>query len=400
MTMMERTIGFFTRRGRLPGLYVLLAVAASLAACARTQYNNYLIFKSSFPDLLDGRDLYIVHAGQHYDIYKYSPAFALFCGVFAWTPDWLGLIGWNLLNALVLFSAIRAIRLLNERQKAFVLLFAAIELLTNLQNSQSNGLMAGLMIWAYNGFEDGRVGRAALFVVLAAFIKPFGLVAAALFLLYPRRIRFGLVLAGWSALLAVVPIVVTSPGVLWLQYESWLALLRADQARCLGLSVAGGMQAWFGLAPDKSLIVVVGAALFCLAYLNRKAWSEPGFRLLLLASALIWVIIFNHMAESPTFIIAVSGVGLWYVSQERNTVNLVLLLSVFVLTCLSPTELFPAAVRSGFMVPWRLKVLPCILVWVKILYDQLAYVPRSRDQLCTPAASEPVRSTNSTYEPR
>ena len=388
MTASKRIIAFVARRGTLLGLYILLAVAAALVAYAwggqadaSTHYNNFLIFKSSFSDLLAGRDLYATHAGQHYDIYKYSPAFALFCGVFAWMPDWLGLVCWNLLNALAVFSAIRAIRPLNEGQKAFVLLFVAIELFTNLQNSQSNGLMAGLMIWAYNGLEDGRVGRAALFVALAASIKPFGLVAAALFLLYPKRIRFGIHLAGWSALLAVVPVVVTSPRVLWLQYESWLALLRADQARCLGLSVAGGMQAWFGLVPDKMLIVLAGAVLFCLAYLNRKAWQQPGFRLLLLASALIWVVIFNHMAESPTFIVAVSGVGLWYVSQERSRLDLVLLLSVFVLTCLSPTELFPAAVRAGVMVPWRLKVLPCILVWVKILYDQLAYAPRGAGRL-------------------
>jgi hypothetical protein len=58
-----------------------------------------------------------------------------------------------------------------------------------------------------------------------------------------------------------------------------------------------------------------------------------------------------------------------------------LLLSVFVLTCLSPTELFPEAVRAGVMVPWRLKVLPCILVWVKILYDQLAYAPTGAGRL-------------------
>lgn len=380
MAARGRSLAFITRPGTLLVLYAALAVAASLAAYAQggraiagTHYNNYLIFKSSFSDLLAGRDLYVLHPGPHYDIYKYSPAFALFCGLFAWLPDGLGLVGWNLLNALVLFSAIRSIRCLSAAKQAFVLLFVAIELLTNLQNSQSNGLLAGLMIRAYTDLEDGRAGRSALFVALAAFIKPFGLVAAALFLLYRKRARFCLALTAWIAALAVVPLVATSPRTLLSQYRSWLGVMQVDHARSLGLSVAGGLKTWFGLAPDKTLIALVGVALFGSAYLNRKAWREPGFRLLLLASVLVWVVIFNHMAESPTFIIAVSGVGLWYASRERGRFDLGLLLAVLVLTSLSPTELFPVAVRRDIMVPWRLKALPCILVWMKILYEQLTY---------------------------
>jgi hypothetical protein len=382
MTIRQRIVAFGTRPGAQWGLYALLAVAASLIAyawggqaTASTHFNNYLIFKTSFPDLLAGRDLYVTHAGPHYDLYKYSPVFALSCGVFVAMPDWLGLLLWNLLNAGVLFSAIRAIPRLSEGQKAFVVLFVALELLTNMQNAQSNGLMAGLMIRAHNGLEGGRVGRAALFVALAAFLKPFGLVAAALFVLYPRRTRFCLALAGWAIVLAVLPVVATPPRTLLMQYASWYAMLQADYARSLGLSVAGGLEAWLGLVPDKRLVALTGAALFGLAYLNRRAWEQPGFRLLLLASVLVWAVIFNHKAESPTFVIAVSGVGLWYVAQRRNTLDLVLLLFVFVLTSLSPTDLFPAGVRSGVILHWRLKALPCILVWVKILYDQLAFAP-------------------------
>jgi hypothetical protein len=39
-------------------------------------------------------------------LYKYSPAFALFMAPFAMLSDFFGLPLWNLLNALVLLSAI------------------------------------------------------------------------------------------------------------------------------------------------------------------------------------------------------------------------------------------------------------------------------------------------------
>jgi len=34
---------------------------------------------------------------------------------------------------------------------------------------------------------------------------------------------------------------------------------------------------------------------------------------------------------------------------------------------------FPPGIRTGFLVPLRMKVLPCMLVWTKMLFDQLAY---------------------------
>ncbi|RME20836.1 MAG: hypothetical protein D6800_12755, partial [Candidatus Zixiibacteriota bacterium] len=42
-----------------------------------THYNNYLIFKYSFLNLLAGKNLYVTHPEQYYDLFKYSPTFAL-----------------------------------------------------------------------------------------------------------------------------------------------------------------------------------------------------------------------------------------------------------------------------------------------------------------------------------
>ena len=52
--------------------------------------------------------------------------------------------------------------------------------------------------------------------------------------------------------------------------------------------------------------------------------------MLLLASIMIWVVIFNHRAESPTFIIAITGVALWYYAQQQKPENYVLLVLAFV----------------------------------------------------------------------
>ena len=43
-----------------------------------TFYENYVIFKNSFPHFLQGLNPYATYFAEQWDVYKYSPAFALF----------------------------------------------------------------------------------------------------------------------------------------------------------------------------------------------------------------------------------------------------------------------------------------------------------------------------------
>jgi hypothetical protein len=81
------------------------------------------------------------------------------------------------------------------------------------------------------------------------------------------------------------------------------------------------------------------------------------------------MVIFNHKAESPTFIIATAGIFLWFFISRKSVTNLVLLMVAVVFTSLAATDLFPAFVRDRIFEPYVVKVVPCILVWVKILAD-------------------------------
>ena len=45
-----------------------------------------------------------------------------------------------------------------------------------------------------------------------------------------------------------------------------------------------------------------------------------------------------------------------------------LLIFAFILTSLSPTDLFPRFIRNEVIVPYALKVLPCIVIWLRIQY--------------------------------
>jgi hypothetical protein len=81
------------------------------------------------------------------------------------------------------------------------------------------------------------------------------------------------------------------------------------------------------------------------------------------------MIIFNHKAESPTFVIALSGIAIWFFSQKKNYLNIILVVFAFILASLSPTDIFPAFLRKNIVIPYVLKAVPCILIWAKIIYE-------------------------------
>jgi hypothetical protein len=337
-------------------------------------YKNFLIFRQSFFHLVQHTNLYALYPDLDLDYFKYSPTFALLMAPFSILPDFFGLLLWNLLNGLVLFWGIYHLPMIRNKHRLFIVLFILIELITALQNSQSNSLIAGLIIMAFVFCERKNVAMATLCIVLSVFIKVFGLVAFAIFIFYPNKKKVILFTAIWSIVLLLLPLIVNSPSQLYWQYQNWLHLLHMDYSASLGLSAEGLLHNWFGIRA-KNLVILLGVILFCLPLLKFRLFSDTRFKLNFLASILIWIVIFNHKAESPTFIIAVTGVAIWFSTQRRSTGNQLLLLLVFILTILSPTDLFPRYIREHYVIPYDLKVLPCILVWLKLIADMMRYKP-------------------------
>ncbi|MCF2506891.1 DUF2029 domain-containing protein [Dyadobacter sp. CY107] len=336
-----------------------------------TTYNNYIIFKQSFFHLIERKDLYVHFVEEQFDLFKYSPAFALIFGIFAILPDIVGLSLWNILNAAVLFFSVYYLPRLDMRTKGLILVFVIVEFLTAVQNEQSNALIAGLLLFTFGFLEREKYWLASFCLVSTIFIKLFGIVGLALFLLYPNKFKLTYTTAFWVVLFTLLPLLVVDMEQFIFLYKSWANLLANDHSISDGLSVIGWLKTWFGLNVNKTYVSVAGAILFCIPLLRIKQYINFVFRMLLLASIMIWVVIFNHRAESPTFIIAITGVALWYYGQKQKPENYALLVLAFVFTTLSPTDLFPRFIRNEWMKPYVVKAVPCILIWGKITYDLL-----------------------------
>jgi hypothetical protein len=343
---------------------VVAATALRLLFC-ENPFNNFSIIRFSFHNLLSGNDLYAPHPDHHWDLFKYSPTFSLLMAPFYLLPRWLGLLVFNLLNAYLPYQAICRLNI-PDRAKAFILIFIAIELLTSIQNAQCNGIVAGIMIGVFAAFERNEVVLAALLVCLGTFIKVFPAVIGVLFLFYDRRSRFLLACAGWGLLLGLLPGLVTGPAGLVVVYRQWLHLLATDPTLALNYSVMTLTQRWFNFTAPDRWYLIPGLVLLLLPLARLNRWKAFSFRLVYLASLLVWVVIFNHKAESPTFVIAACGVAIWSLAESNAPLRTGMLWFVFVFTMLSPTELFPPWLRQHVWQPYCLKALPCIVAWAWI----------------------------------
>jgi len=335
-----------------------------------TEYNNYVVYKQSFFHLLRGNNLYTIYPTQQWDLYKYSPTFALFMGLLAYLPDVIGVSVWNILNVVTLFIAVRMLPF-TVRVQCIILWFIANDLLTCLSNVQSNGLLCALIIAVYCCLQNGKLVWATLWLVVATYIKVYGAIGFCLFLFYPGKLKFILYALLWTVILAALPLLVTPFQTLVWQYHNWAAMMVADAAAATGLSVSGWLNSWFGVINGKAYITLAGLVLFLLPFLRFRMYADELFKLLTLASMLVWVIIFNHKAESPTYIIAVTGVAIWYFAMPRATWRTVLILFVFVFTGLSGTDFFPQFIRLGYILPYKIKALPCIITWCVIFTDMM-----------------------------
>lgn len=351
-------------------IYFVVTVAASLHRyfLGYGHYNNYLIFKDSFQHFLQGLNLYANYPPV--DLFKYSPTFAVLMSPFAFLPDWLGLTLWNLLNAMLFFYAVKILPVAHKL-KVFVLVFSFVELLTSIQNSQSNGLLAALMLLSFTYFESQKTIQTALSLSLAFFIKLFGAATGLCFMFYRKKFSFLVYAVLIAALLFVFPFIIGGKQYVTNQYTQWLSLLGTDQSHQLNFSFQTMLEAMLNTTLNSTSFLIFGVAFLLLPLSNTKQFNNPDYRLLYLCSVLLWTVIFNHKAESPTFVIAVAGLAILFAHQYARRNWLLIMAAAFLLTSLSSTDLFPKFIREEFLKPYRLKALASVCLW---LYIQLVFI--------------------------
>lgn len=358
------------------GLWALLGVIAWITKYFPGKYNNFSIFRQSFWHTLNELPLYAAYPEEYNDIFHYGPVFSLVVAPFAITPLWLGLLTWSVAQSLFLFWAIKMLPGI-KRERIFIYWFCAHELLTSLFMSQFNISITAIIVLSYALIEKEKDIWAAFVIMLGTFTKLYGITGLAFFFFSRHKVKFSLSCVGWALVMIAAPMILSGPGYILSQYTAWLVDLSEKNSDNLfalmqNISFLGMVRKISGSASYSDMYLIIGGLiLFGLPYLRIGQYKYEAFRKTLLASVLMFVVLFSTGSESSTYIIAFTGVAIWYtaVPWKRSALDIALMVFAFILTSMSPSDLFPKYVRVHYVYPYALKALPCMLIWLKLTFE-------------------------------
>ena len=343
--------------------------------------NNYLIYKNVFWHTFQEKNLYNIYPAEYFDKNHYGPLFAILIAPFAILPNYIGIMLWGMVNVSILFYAVGKLPI-TFWGKNIILLLSLIETLTSTQNLQFNPILCSWIILSYLTIKNNQLSLAAFLIVAGTFIKLYGVVGLP-FIFFTKNYKklIGYLIL-WAIILFCLPMFISSPEFIYQSYIDWFHVLVEKNAENINsylnesmqdISVMGFFKRVTGYYHLANFYFIIPAGILMLLPLYRfSKWGNTNFQLTYLAQLLIGVVIFSTSAESPTYVIAVVGFGIWYVLHAPKPPILIYLLLVLllILTIFSPTDLFPNVLQN-IVVKFALKVLPCFLAWLYITKNLL-----------------------------
>lgn len=352
-----------------------LVLLALINAYNSNSFNNLLIFRQSFFHLQNETNLYLEYLKEYWDHYYYSPSFAGLVMPFSLLPVSISVFAWGLFDAAVLYYAIRQLPIGNKKQN-FILILSANEMMNATSNLQSNGMMAATIILSFVYLIQQKEARSSLMILLGFFIKLYSITGLAFFFFTKNKKRFLISFLVWLVVLILLPLLFTTPSFLLQSYKDWFQALSLKSnfditkplhQNMVDITLQGMIKRIFNIASLNKWVVIVPALLvFGAQYLYYKHFSNPIYRLYILCSVLLFIIVFNTGTESPTYIIGVPAICLWYVLQAKTKwINAIFIVAIF-FSSFSYSDIFTPYVRTHIMMPYALKALGCFIIWVVI----------------------------------
>ena len=363
-----------SNRRLLLGIWIILSLAGMLKF--HRSYNNFLIFRGVYWHTVNGTSLYAAYPTEYGDVNHYGPLFSLIIAPFAILPEWIGMLLWLLFLSGLLFAAIYWSGL-RKSQQVYIYWFCGFTLLTALFMQQFNIAIAAIILSSFFLIDKEHEGWAAFFIVLGTLVKLYGIVGLAFFLFSRHKVRLILWLAVWSIILFLAPMAISSPDYIIGQYQEWYSSLVAKNTENIhsiaqNISLLGLVRRTTGCMNYSDLwLILPGMALFALPFLRFSQYKNLAFRETILASVLMFVILFSTGSESSGYIIALTGACIWYtvVPWKRGKWAVALMVFVFILSGMGSSDIFPKFIREAYIKQYALRALPISILWLWLCYE-------------------------------
>lgn len=364
-------------------IFVIYIIVSAVTAYSKYKrgtggYNNYLIFKGVFYNTLQEKNIFLQYPDLFFDSNHYGVFFSLLIAPFAMMPDGFGAVLWNVAITLVFLYAIYKLPFSN-RKKSFFAWLCLQEFITAATYFQFNIILTGLLMLSAIYIYERKEAQSAFSILIGTFVKVYGIVGLSAFFFIKNKFKFILSFIILAILFFVLPMLISSPKFGVQSYIDWYVSLSGKnlENQALGTrqdySLMGVVRRILQNPNISNLLFLIpGAIVFMLPYLRIKQYKYLPFQLMILASTLLFVVLFSSGSESPTYIIAVAGVMIWFLMQKKLTkMDIGLLIFVMIFTCFAFSDLFPKSIKEGIFIKYSTKAIPCIMVWFRVMYELL-----------------------------
>jgi hypothetical protein len=381
MTLSARIVNVILSKYFRLALLLVLCLAVSLQAVYLDEIANMVIFRAASERLFRHQNLYeFIQYKIIWDKFFYAPPFAFFFYAFTLVPMSVAVFLWIGVGAGLFYVALQMLPVSNI-SKTIIFFIALSDLINSFQNLQTNAINTALMLFIFIALHHSKYVWAALCVAICLSIKIYPAATALLFLFYPNKARFIVWCAVFTLLLFYIPIVVVPKDYYFSCLQDWIKTITEDandKFIANSPSLIGVNYTWLTRPLNHFYIQLTGLILVCIPlYKILKHQVDTVFILLYLSFIMLFVVIFNHATESPTYIIATTGAAIWFAVSKKNKLNIGLLILLVFACIIVPTDIYPTFIKKEYLIPLKIRVIPCVLIWLKLFYDLLMYKPQT-----------------------
>lgn len=379
MTLSARILNFILSKYFRLSILCLVCIAIGILNLANDEIANLVIFRTASRRLFHQDNLYdYIQYKIIWDKFFYAPQFALMFHPLSVIPMSVAVFLWLLLGAGLFYIALQMLPATNMN-KTIIFFIALSDLINSFQNLQTNAINTALMLLIFVFLHHHKFMLAAFCVAICLSIKIYPAAAAILFLFYPHKLRFLI----WSTLFTLalffIPLLFVPMEYYFSCLQNWIRTVTEDANDKFiynSPSLIGINYSWLPRPLNHFYIQLAGLLLVFVPLVKIvKRQVNTSFIFLYLAFIMLFVVIFNHATESPTYIIATCGAAIWYALSAKSMLNNILLILLIFGCILAPTDLYPQFIRVEYLIPLKIRVIPCLLIWIKLFYDLLIYKP-------------------------
>ena len=190
LSFWQKVVKFTSNPRYLFVLGFVIIFVLTLLEVTRDRHGNFKIFAQATQMFWQG----VAPYGDNWnamepklDYFLYGPLFNLIFAPFAFAPQWLGPMMWNLASYVLWFTAIFTLPRFTVEEKCRSFMFTFLLLATTQLSFQYNVAVGAMFLLTYNALERGKTFWAVVLILISGFTKIYGFFAIGLLLCYPAK---------------------------------------------------------------------------------------------------------------------------------------------------------------------------------------------------------------------